>query len=125
MSRPVYPFLHHDWVSISMVQAAGPVVRAVMFPNELIDSGHSSIGPSALVFLVRSRVSCVTELFIFLSDEDEVPRPQPRKRPKWSYAPLCPTLGVSSSVRLCMFLELMIASCKREFCANKGHFGVK
>lgn len=39
-----------------MVQAAEPLVRAVLFLGELADSWHSSVGLSALDFLVESRM---------------------------------------------------------------------
>lgn len=39
-----------------MIQATEPVVRAVLFLAESVDSGQSSNGTSALVFLVGSSV---------------------------------------------------------------------
>lgn len=39
-----------------MVQAAEPVACAVPFLDESVESGHMSVGPSALALLVRRSV---------------------------------------------------------------------
>lgn len=55
----------HRSVLIPVVQAAEPVLRAVLFWGELVDSSHSSVGTFALVFLNESTIIlCVGHLAI-------------------------------------------------------------
>lgn len=57
-----------------MLQAAEPVVLAVLFLNAIADSGHSTVFPSPLVFWLEAGFCGVRETLIFLSDDDEVQR---------------------------------------------------
>lgn len=77
-----------------MVRITELDVRAVLFLNGLNDSGHSYVGPAAVVFLVKSSFFSVQSTLVLLLDNDEVPRPRPRKRPERFFLSLWPLLGI-------------------------------
>lgn len=103
-----------------MVQAAEAIVRAVLFLRKLVDSWNSSVFASALVFLDKVMGFCVGETLVFLSDSDELPRPQARKTQKRFNQPFCLFLRLLSRASLSMFLERRAVSCKKESRESRG-----